>query len=135
MASTAKHLEEAFANLKNLKPEHFDAMIEETVKTIHLLQSKVDSKDPKDAKLAFESVLDLKESLEEQMTTLMEGIGVNAGELKEFMLNPDNFSDREKELMKEIDNKLVELNVPPKKETEPKKVKTGKRSKTAWIPG
>ena len=133
MSSAAKHLEKMFANLKNLKPEHFDGMIQETAKAIEFLKVKVDSKDPKDAKMAFESVLDLKESLEQQMTNLMEGLGVNSSELKEFMMNPANFSQQEQQLIKELDGKLRELN-PPVKEEPKKKTKT-RKSKATWIPG
>lgn len=128
MASLPKHLEDA---LVKLKPEDFENMIQETIKTIHVLRSKIDSKNPDDAKSAIDSVLDLKISLEEQMAGLVEGLGVDAKEFKEFMLNPDNYSEKEKEIMKQIDEKLVDLHIPQP----PKEPKKGKRSKAAWIPG
>lgn len=132
MSALSKELEDSLKNLNEFKPEQLDALIREAISTFHMLQDKAQSKDPKDVEKALETALDLKSSLENQLSTLLGSLGIDMNELKTFMQDPSNFTPEEQTMMKEIDEQFKKL-VP--EQPAPKEAPKKKNKAKAWIAG
>ncbi len=135
MSTLSKDLKDSLNNLEDFKPEQLDSLVREAVNAFHSIQEKAKSTDPKDVEKAMETALDLKSSLESQLKSMMETLGIDMEELSTFMSDPSNFSPEEQKLMKAIDEEFKQAF--PDKEEAPVVAKTPKKRKktTPWIAG
>ena len=90
-----QQLQETFGDLGAFTPEKLQALIQETLKAFHLIQSKIQSKDPKEREEGLIMALELKQALERQAEALCKTVGMDPVQLSQFVENPENFSKEE----------------------------------------
>lgn len=135
MATLSKELKDSLKNLNDFKPEQLDSLVREAVSTFHSLQEQAKSKDPKDIEKALESALDLRASLEEQLKSMLETMGIDMEELSTFMSNPSNFTPEEQKIMKEIDEEFKRAFPTKEEPVATVAAKKKKKKTTPWIAG
>ena len=95
MSSLIQQLEDTFSSFENFTPERFQSLMQETVKTLQGIQTKVKSKDPKEVEEGVAMALQLKRALKEQSEALCRKVGMTPEQLSQFVQNSDNFSKSE----------------------------------------
>lgn len=90
-----KQLEEVFGNMNEFSPEKLQGLVQETMRTLELIQNKVKSEDPKEKEEGLKIALEFKQALESQAEVLCKSVGMDPVQLSEFVQNPDNFSKEE----------------------------------------
>jgi hypothetical protein len=128
-------LQEAFGG-GGLTPEKLQSLIQETLKVFQLLQTKINSNDPKEKEEALGMALQLKQALEAQAENLCKSVGMNPSQLAEFVSNPENFSKDEWDTLgiarKELDVLKDALDV---KGNESKLLRVKKKNPKTWLAG
>jgi hypothetical protein len=132
-----KVIEETFSSLENFTPEKFQALIEETVKSLKEIQTKIHSKDEKEREAGVKVVLELKKALESQADALCKKVGMSPVELSRFIENPANFSQEEWKAMEKAQGGLEafkkELQV--QQGNEQKVIRLPKKRAKTWLIG
>ena len=90
-----EQLQETFGGGVNFTPEKLQGLIQETMKAFSLIQTKIQSKDPKEKEEGLLMALELKAALEQQAETLCKSVGMSPAQLNDFVENAENFSKDE----------------------------------------
>jgi hypothetical protein len=101
-------LKEVMGEPNKLTPQKLKVLIDETMGFFQEIQSKFDSKDPKQREEALQAAIELKSNLEVQMESLTQMAGLEPSEMAAFIERAP-YSAEERETLDEVKVKLQEF--------------------------
>jgi hypothetical protein len=134
MTPNPKIFEEMFEELSDFDPEKLTSLISEATSVLKTVVEKAKSPNPEDKAQATQTVTELKNSIEKQVSSLFESMGIDKTELEAFMSDPTNFSPDEQNLIDRITKELEQFKPEGIKNPEPKRV-INKKKRSTWLPG
>jgi archaellum biogenesis ATPase FlaH len=133
---TIESLKELINNPENLDMGKMDSLVKESMGFFNKFMEVSKSGNKKEQEEALKELLEFKELLEQASKTATEQTGLNSNQLMEFISNPDNFSDEQKEEMDGLNKSISDFNTSLMKEVSPQTksaLKTRKALKSHYL--